>query len=75
MRKLVHAINYELQKFNFENEPLRALALTLETYRSNFLYDFQFGKIGKESENDYTSSFDYHAQLGNIESASYKKYV
>ncbi len=73
--KLVHAINYELQKFNFENEPLRALALTLETYRSNFLYDFQFGKIGKESENDYTSSFDYHAQLGNIESASYKKYV
>ena len=59
------AIDFELKKFNFERDPVRGLALALETYQRYFLFDFQFGGGGKkESVGEMTSSFDYHAPVG-----------
>jgi radical SAM superfamily enzyme YgiQ (UPF0313 family) len=63
-----NAIKYELEKYGFENDPIRSLALTLETYKSKFLYDFQFSNKNKETVGEFTSSFDYHAQLGPLKS-------
>ena len=62
------AIEFELQKFNFDADPLRALTLTMETYRNHFLYDFTFSINGnKETTGDLISgSFDYQAQLGPV---------
>jgi len=58
-------IRFELQKFDFDHDPLRALALTLEPYHSDFLYDFRFGASGqKETVGELMGSFDYHGQLG-----------
>ena len=60
------AIDYALEKNNFEEAELRALTLALESVRtSHFLYDFRFGRSGeKEIAEDTAGSFDYHAQLG-----------
>ncbi len=64
--KTKHAIDYELKKVGLEKDPVRALALTLESYRSYFLFDFRFGSAGKkEVVGDLAGSFDYHAQLGS----------
>jgi putative methyltransferase len=62
------AINFELQKFDFDTDPIRALTLTMETYRNRFLYDFKFSTNGnKQTSGELTGgSFDYHAQLGPI---------
>lgn len=63
--KTKHAIDYELEKVGIEKDPVRALALTLESYQNYFLFDFRFGSGGrKEVVGDLTGSFDYHAQLG-----------
>jgi len=69
------AINYELKKFNFETEPIRALTLTMETYRNRFLYDFSFSPNGnKETSGELLGgSFDYHAQLGPLVSETNSK--
>lgn len=59
------AIDYELKKFNFQKDPVRAIALTLESYSSHFLYDFKFGRAGsKEIVGNLMGSFDYRGQLG-----------
>lgn len=65
---IIEAINFELQKFNFKTDPIRALTLTMETYRNRFLYDFKFSSDGeKQTMGELTGgSFDYHAQLGPI---------
>jgi radical SAM superfamily enzyme YgiQ (UPF0313 family) len=62
------AINFELQKFNFDSDSIRALTLTMETYRNRFLYDFGFSSDDKkESTGELVGgSFDYHAQLGPL---------
>ena len=59
------AIDFELTKFGFDNNQLRALTLTLESYRKRFLYDFNFSSTGrKESTGESIGgSFEYHAQL------------
>ena len=59
------AIDFELKKFGFDNNQLRALTLTLESYRKRFLYDFNFSSTGrKESTGESIGgSFEYHAQL------------
>jgi len=63
--KTKNAIDFEINKVGLDKDPIRALSLTLESYRSYFLFDFQFGKGGKkEVVGDLTGSFDYHAQLG-----------
>ncbi len=62
-------IEYELKKYNYEKDPVRALAITFESYSSKFLYDFQFSEKNKEISAEYTDSFDYHAQLGPLESS------
>ena len=63
--KTKKAIDFELDKVGLKKDPIRALALTLESYRSYFLFDFSFGSDGrKEVVGDLTGSFDYHAQLG-----------
>jgi len=63
--KTKNAIDFELNKVGIDKNPVRALALTLESYRSYFLFDFRFGEGGrKEVVGDLTGSFDYHAQLG-----------
>jgi radical SAM superfamily enzyme YgiQ (UPF0313 family) len=61
-------IEFELQKFNFSADPLRALTLTIESYRNQFLYDFNFSTHGsKETTGELVGgSFDYHAQLGPL---------
>ena len=59
------AIDYELRRFSFEKDPVRALTLTLEAYRSHFLYEFEFGLTGRrEAVGELAGSFDYHAQFG-----------
>jgi radical SAM superfamily enzyme YgiQ (UPF0313 family) len=65
-KRIEHAIQVELKKFDYQKNPVRGLALTLETYRSHFLYDFTFDEQNrvKESVGDMTGSFDYHAPLG-----------
>lgn len=69
-RQIKQAIDYELQRFGFDRDPLRAAALALENYHSYFLYDFEFGASGKkEVVGELTGSFDYHAQLGRPEEA------
>ena len=68
--KVQSAINFELKKFGMEKDPLRALTLTLEVYRSQFLYDFRFGEEGNlEIVGDLASSFDYHTQYNSITSS------
>jgi putative methyltransferase len=64
------AIDFELEKFGFDKDPLRALTLAEESYRNRFLYDFSFSLTGrKESTGEFIGgSFDYHAQLGPIKS-------
>lgn len=64
------AISFELDKFGFNKDPLRALTLTVESYRNRFLYDFNFSLTGKkESTGELIGgSFDYHAQLGPVKS-------
>ena len=63
--KTKSAIDFDLDRFGFARDPERALALTLESYRSQFLYDFTFGVDSPvESVGDLSGSFDYHAQLG-----------
>lgn len=63
--KTKSAIDYELEKVGLKKDPVRALALTLESYRSYFLFDFSFSPNGKkEVVGDLAGSFDYHAQLG-----------
>jgi radical SAM superfamily enzyme YgiQ (UPF0313 family) len=64
-QKTIDAIDFELNKFHFETDPRRALALTFETFLTHFLYDFRFvGSGKKEKVGDLTGSFDYHAPLG-----------
>jgi radical SAM superfamily enzyme YgiQ (UPF0313 family) len=59
-------IEASLKKYNFEKDPLRALTLTLESYLTYFLFDFQFGKISrKETVGNLAGSFDYQAQLAS----------
>jgi len=65
--KARNAIDYELKKYNFEKDPIRALALTFEGYVNQFLYSFQFSEKNKENLTNYSGSFDYHAQLGQLE--------
>ena len=65
--KANNTIEYELKKYGFENNPIRALALTFETYKSKFLYSFQFSGKNRESLGDFSGSFDYHAQLRPLE--------
>jgi radical SAM superfamily enzyme YgiQ (UPF0313 family) len=61
-QKIFSAINFNLKKFRMEQDPLRALTLTLE-YESRFLYDFRFGEEGKkEILGNLKGSFDYHSQ-------------
>ncbi len=61
--KVQSAINFELKKFGIDNDPIRAIALTLEIYCRKFLYDFQFGDEGKiEIVESIAGSFDYHSQ-------------
>jgi putative methyltransferase len=64
------AIDFELEKFGFKKDPLRALTITVESYRNRFLYDFNFSTTGrKESTGELVGgSFDYHAQLGPVKS-------
>ena len=58
-------IDYELKKFEFDKDPLRALTLTLESYRKRFLNDFSFSLTGRKESTGETlgGSFEYHAQL------------
>ena len=57
-------LEFSLKKYNFEQEPVRALAMTLESYYNYLLFDFQFGNIGtKETVGNLAGSFDYQAQL------------
>jgi radical SAM superfamily enzyme YgiQ (UPF0313 family) len=57
-------IEFALKKYNFERVPIRALAMTLESYYNYLLFDFQFGDVGtKETVGNLAGSFDYQAQL------------
>ena len=60
-KKASDAITFTLKKYNFEKDPIRALAITFETYLSKFLYNFQFNK---ENTGRLAGSFDYQAQSG-----------
>lgn len=68
-KKSDEIIQNELKKYDFEKDPVRALAITFESYSGKFLYDFQFSEKNKESNNEFTDSFDYHAQIGPLESS------
>jgi radical SAM superfamily enzyme YgiQ (UPF0313 family) len=63
------AINHEIQKFEFDKDPLRALTLTLESYRKRFLYDFSFSSVGKkESTGEIIGEeFNYRAQTEPVQ--------
>jgi radical SAM superfamily enzyme YgiQ (UPF0313 family) len=39
---VVEAISHELERFEVERDPVRALVLTLELYKRDFLYEFSF---------------------------------
>lgn len=63
--KMINAINWELERFDFAQDPVRAVALALQNYGDKLFYDFSFGgdRITQDSAPNATDSFDYSDQF------------
>jgi hypothetical protein len=63
--KMLNAINWELDRFDFAEDPVRAVALALQNYGDKLFYNFAFG--GEDVQEDFapnaTDSFDYSDQF------------
>ncbi len=62
--KQMRAVELEMERFQYDENPVRAIALALQNYGDKLYYDFAFGgeveKLGTET---FLDSFDYADQL------------
>ena len=63
--KMINAINWELERFDFAQDPVRAVALALQNYGDKLFYDFSFGGdlINQDTAPNATDLFDYSDQF------------
>lgn len=62
--KQIRAVENELKRFLFDENPARAVALTLQNYGDKMIFNFAFGdEIGNKGSEVFTDSFDYASQL------------
>lgn len=62
--KFDRAIKHELEKFGFSEDPVRALAITLQNYGEKMMYEFAFGdEFETKGMETFLDSFDYANQL------------
>jgi len=62
--KQLRAVENELKRFSFEDNPVRAVALTLQNYGDKMMFDFAFGEeVERTGRETFLDSFDYADQL------------
>lgn len=62
--KRLDSFLYELNKYRFDENPERAMALFLQLYGTDMLYDFSFDHVVEHGVSQQaTDSFDYEGQL------------
>ena len=62
--KQLRAIGLELERFHFDEMPIRAVALALQNYGDKLFYDFSFGEhVESAKPEQFFDSFDYADQL------------
>ncbi len=62
--KQIRAVELEMERFNFDQNPVRAIALALQNYGDKLFYDFAFGnEIERLGTEKFFDSFDYANQL------------
>jgi len=60
----LRAVDAELERFRFDENPVRAVALTLQNYGDKMLYDFAFGaEVDRTGREVFSDSFDYADQI------------
>jgi len=62
--KQFRAVELEMDRFDFDQNPVRAIALALQNYGDKLYYDFAFGgEIETTGTETFLDSFDYANQL------------
>jgi len=62
--KQLRAVENELKRFSFDDNPVRAVALTLQNYGDKMMFDFAFGdEVERTGRETFLDSFDYAGQL------------
>jgi radical SAM superfamily enzyme YgiQ (UPF0313 family) len=62
--KQIRAVELEMERFNYDQNPVRAIALALQNYGDKLFYDFAFGnEIERLGSETFFDSFDYANQL------------
>ncbi len=62
--KQLRAVDQELDRFEYSENPVRAVALALQNYGDKLVYDFAFGdQIERTGSETFFDSFDYADQL------------
>ena len=68
--KMQNAIDWELKRFGYHDDPIRAVALALQNYGDKMFYDFAVGDelvvdnilLGATDSFDYSDQFSYKPQ-------------
>ena len=69
--KLAQTFEFELEKFGFAEAPVRSLALFLQLYGTDMIYDFAFGeKVEAGQSQQAFDSFDYAGETKQMNSHS-----